>query len=261
MLQHLSVPQALVQMTADFLASDTRKHWERNSISASSSISHMSLRLVNLRAAIHNGEITKSFQIQEIALEIDRDLQQWPTTVPPTWVPMAIETGRSQHACLGKSRHQYPSSFIAQAWNNWRTLRILINRTLLQHSCKSSLRGDLLVRQLIQKLSIDICDSVPTFTNSSRGSSTSIADAAANTPHLGMMTLIRPLYVVGREKHNVQSVRDFAAAELRRIETDLGVRQAGVLADRASTTGVRGGDRVGTNSSTNLYMTPLVPCG
>jgi hypothetical protein len=48
----------------------------------------------------------------------------------------------------------------------------------------------------------------------------------------GVLSLIRPLYVVATEPRNEQEVRDFAIKHLRRLGLETGVRQPVVLADR-----------------------------
>ena len=50
----------------------------------------------------------------------------------------------------------------------------------------------------------------------------------------GILSLIRPLYVVSLEELNPLSVRSFAVEQLRRIDASMGIRQAGLLAETAS---------------------------
>jgi hypothetical protein len=74
---------------------------------------------------------------------------------------------------------------------------------------------------------------------------------------IGILSLIRPLYVVSLEELNARSVRSFAVEQLRRIDASMGIRQAGLLAEAVSKSlGESPGDVVSVPSP---LMIPLIP--
>jgi hypothetical protein len=50
----------------------------------------------------------------------------------------------------------------------------------------------------------------------------------------GIVSFIRPLYVVSLEEQNPRNVRAYAIEQLRHIDASMGIRQAGLLADTVS---------------------------
>lgn len=201
MQQHLAVPPGLVQSTYRFESGVIRQQWRRRKVASHGSISEISFRLVNLRAAVKNGEITDSRVIRDMALGIDRDLETWRAGVPVEWrytvvdgSHVAVDTENDtdndgdadtdtdpnpdpdpDHPFEGKT-HTYPTLWIAEAWTNWRILRILANQVVVQTQTEfpsvednnTPVESPRLARRVIRQLSTDVCISVSSFTGTSR---------------------------------------------------------------------------------------------
>ena len=79
-------------------------------------------------------------------------------------------------------------------------------------------------------------------------------DSLTNLWQLGMLGLVRPLYVVALEQLNAHKVRSFAVDQLRLVESSMGIRQAGLLADAISRSFDGGGEILDTSDCTVPLM-------
>jgi len=185
------------------------------------SMADMSFRLVNLRAAVKNGEVIDPQAIREAALELDGDLDAWGANVPPGWGYTTIDASEAPvGTCFEGKRHMYSNLWYAKDWNSWRILRILVNQIVIQNEARWRVPDSdqkSIALSIIREMSIGICISTASFTGSPRA-----------------RALIRPLYIVSEEKLNAPSVRFWAVKQLRRINVSMGIRQAGLLADTVS---------------------------
>ena len=126
------------------------------------------LRLLDLREAIRDRDIKDPKKICETALEIDRDLESWTSTLSPDWgytTANATESPSSDY--YDGKLHVYRSHWVAQIWINWRVHRILANQIILQNDTRNSAHHSGRI-SLIQNLSTDICISASTLIGSPR---------------------------------------------------------------------------------------------
>jgi hypothetical protein len=239
MQQHIAVPPALVQTTYNFQTSAIRQQWQHRNIASPGSICEISFRMVNLRAAFQNGEVTDPQVIREAALDIDSDLETWRAGVPLNWRYATIDaTEAPVGTCFDGKRHVYPSLWIAEVWNSWRTLRILVNQIIVQNELRSSVPGNAqksIALSIIHQFSTELCISTTSFMDTPRRSLSSAQTPVHNsTFFIGFLSLIPPLHIVSLEELNARSVRSFAVEQLRRIDASMGIRQAGLLAETVS---------------------------
>jgi hypothetical protein len=133
---------------------------------------HMYFRLLDLRAAIKSGDVTDPKSIYEVAVEMDRELEAWRATLQPSWSYATVDADNAPAGTYFEGKHHiYSNPWTAQVWNNWRTLRILANRIILQseiHSGAPDSANGSLVFSLIHQLSTEICISTPGFIGSPR---------------------------------------------------------------------------------------------
>ncbi|KAJ6446989.1 fungal specific transcription factor domain-containing protein [Purpureocillium lavendulum] len=196
MQQNSGVPAALVQTARSFQSSRTRQRWRQGHIATPSSIFEISFRIVNLRARMLRGEEGLNRQaVRKAALDVDEELQRWRAALPAEWNFEVHVPAAPLENAFGEKRHIYPSLWNAEVWNNWRLVRLLVSRVLL--------------------------DTGPGTDD----------DESIEQPTGGTLSLIRPLCVVALEEPNLASVRTFAVDRLRRIGASMGVRQAVLLAD------------------------------
>ena len=131
----------------------------------------ISFRVVNLHAAIQNGDLVDPNTIRKKAKTIDADLEAWACTAPTSWWYSTIEDAESPASIsFSVKRHVYPNLWVAEAWNNWRTLRILVSQIFVQNmlttdSVQYSQRS--IALSIIQICSLDLCISVASFEPSS----------------------------------------------------------------------------------------------
>ena len=239
MQQGVPVPPALVQTTCNFQNSATRRRWQTQKVASPGSISEISFRTINLRAALKQGDITDYATIRTTFLELDHDLASWEAGLPPSWKYISLDNDQTSTGNSFAGRHHlYPNNWVADAWNNWRTLRILVNNVLLENE-EDSVAPDL--RQIadsasvIHQLSADICISIHSFGDNPRTSrSPDLFPIRSSPGRAGILSLIQPLYLVALTELNTRTVRTYAVTHLRRIAASTGVRQAVLLADTAT---------------------------
>jgi hypothetical protein len=175
-------------------------------------------RLLQLRLGIKNGEITDQQAIREAGTKLDNDLEAWKASRGPGWLYTTVDASSpvpKDKLYYGK-HHLYSQIWTAYLWNNWRTLRILINRIMVQNEMISEApdhNQKAASLSLIHGMSTEICVSVASFFGSPRASS-----------------LIWPLFIVSEETLNPLSQRIWAMNQLRAIGSSMGIRLAGLLA-------------------------------
>lgn len=171
MQQIMAVPSTIVELTKSFEASPMRHNLRRRNLASAGSIAEMSFRVVNLRAATRNGEITDPMSIHRMWKSIDRALSQWKTATPSAWVYVVCTTLTSTNDTYNGKYHTYPTVSIAEILNNWRTLRIIVNQMILQNAAQlaetdGSSHHEALAT--ISELSDELCASVTGFANTPR---------------------------------------------------------------------------------------------
>ncbi|KAL2816473.1 hypothetical protein BJX63DRAFT_441558 [Aspergillus granulosus] len=219
MTQKLPVPPAIVSTTYDFETSTLRQLWKASGYATPGSISEICFRLVNLRALIaHDGLVDPIF-IREHAFAIDADLEEWKASAQIRWAYETISAPNTSRSAFMEKHHHYANLWVATAWLNYRLLRILVNKLIIENELKLEYADEILsrAREIVKHLSTEICISVGSFDG---------------TPHI--LSVIQPLSVVAEESLNPVAVRSFAVEQLYRIQYSMGVRQAGRLADIAS---------------------------
>lgn len=244
MQRHIAVPQYLMQSWDTFYTSKTRKGWQHRNLASRNSICSISFRLVNLRAALRNGEITDVQIAIETAISIDEALVSWRETMPPEWEYTVVDSSDSFGGCT----HIYPNLWVAEAWKNWRIMRILVNQMIGENEASSNDPNDGRISQtlsVVRQLSMEVCISCSNFMGTPSKFSSRWAFVSAKVvmwttymltaafPSLGAPTLIEPLYLVAMESLNSPEVRHFAIEQLRCIDTTMGIRHASLLASLA----------------------------
>jgi hypothetical protein len=194
----------------------------------------MCFRFLDLRAAIKNGTTSDSTAILRQAQDLDRDLAAWKENIPRCWHYSTVSDNLTTSVFHFEGKqHLYHDIWAAQSWNNWRTLRILVNRIILQHQSGSDV--ELPILGLMKELSTDICISVSCFHHSPRKpvpTNVQRFTSGISFSHVaGTVSLIWPLTVMAQEQSNAYSMRAWAVNQLRRINSAMGFRQAGLLAE------------------------------
>ncbi|KAK9365303.1 hypothetical protein V1509DRAFT_571240 [Lipomyces kononenkoae] len=65
------------------------------------------------------------------ALDLEDELKNWVKVLPASWIFQTVPCARKIEDNIGGIEHVYPTRFIANTWNWYRTVRILVNNTLI----------------------------------------------------------------------------------------------------------------------------------
>ena len=218
----LPIPADVVLATCWFEDSAIRKSMEQKEIASRGSIAEISFRLVNLRAAVRSLEVSDSHLIMKAALDIENDLRIWEQGSPAAWRYSSMhDVNKTDDRQFDHTCHLYPSVWIAEAWNNWRVMRIIANQLLWDHiGINDDERDDKrdAFKSVVEQMSRDICRSVHSF-----------GDSPSKLCLIGQLfaCTLSPIMVD-------HEIRSFAIKQLRAIGKEKGVRQASYLADAAS---------------------------
>jgi hypothetical protein len=163
-MQHdVPFPPALLQLGHMFDASPMGK---RRADSIPAPMGPLCFRVLKLRDAIKRGEIRDGETICEAAAAIDCDLISWAENLPG-YATSNVDIDRPPGTFHEGKCHIYTNLWTAQAWNNWRTLRILVNQIILRHEPVGDSQDSAAVSH-IRYLSTQICISAPNFSDTSR---------------------------------------------------------------------------------------------
>ncbi|KAH8880964.1 hypothetical protein GQ53DRAFT_812943 [Thozetella sp. PMI_491] len=205
MRQEAVPPEALQNLSANFV---------------NDKFSDTCFRLLGFCASFRAGSLTDHGEIHDTAVAFDSGLIAWAAASTNSNV-LRYSTIDTRDAppgtCFRGKRHIYSSPLAAEAWNAWRTMRILTNQVMLENATSSGTLDSAVgsgARDTIQQLSVDVCISAPIFVYTTRG-----------PPFLW------PLMVVSKEQENPLDVRMWATEKLRYIGSTMGIRQACLTAD------------------------------
>jgi hypothetical protein len=138
--------------------------------------------------------------------------------------------------------HLYHSLWIAMIWNNYRSIRVLVNELLLVHLLHLSQKQTSFpnqqeffssydsevtrVKSLMMTLTHEICASVPFYLGYHESQKSPPTPPKAVNGNL----LIWPLYIAASMDMVSEVIRAWAVTRLETVGESLGIRQAAVLA-------------------------------
>lgn len=165
------MPPTLLRIASSFRSSGIRESWLRHEIATPGSISEISFRLVDLRADFKNGRVDP-LDIQERALRIEESLGAWRSRLPSSWKYEVVQAdGGPESGYFGGKRFVYANIWTADAWNNWRTLRIVVNQIIIENALRLA-HPDIALQTTalshIRGFSTELCMSVIEFLDSPR---------------------------------------------------------------------------------------------
>jgi hypothetical protein len=97
-----------------------------------SQLTVLMVRLANIRSSAVSKESIHSKDFVALLQAIDYDLENWMLTLPPSWTFVTHTSLHDENVYADKFA-TYPSFSIAAAWNDYRTLRCIVNDILLTH--------------------------------------------------------------------------------------------------------------------------------
>ncbi|KAK1750325.1 hypothetical protein QBC47DRAFT_394514 [Echria macrotheca] len=186
-------------------------------------------RIHGLQRAIRSGRMSESSQaIYSAAMAIDGELE----SVTRGWSFVTVDDTVSPESCFHGKRHIYSDMWDAHAWNNWRCVRILVNRIAMLHSAHQNAVAA--HTAVVRHLATDICISTASF---------------QEHPHI--IQLFFPLNLVASEPLVSQEVRAWTVRELRRVSAAAGYGKARLIADRMAKS-MSGGSGSGDSVSSDI---------
>ncbi|PTB75438.1 hypothetical protein M440DRAFT_1439952 [Trichoderma longibrachiatum ATCC 18648] len=94
-------------------------------------------RALQIRHDIKHRRITGVDEIVGSLVEIEDDFEKLINELPPSWRYQNVKLTRSNPAIMGRTCHVYPGLTQATAWNAVRTMRMLVQETILEQLCHS----------------------------------------------------------------------------------------------------------------------------
>lgn len=209
-------------------------------------------KLSNLRADIKANVLTNEQEILSAASIIEAELIAWLAALPPDFT-YEVQTRNPydflfQERCRGLAPyddqyHVYPSLFICNMWNQYRSARIIVSEIrlsqILQLSDASSLRSlsdefrlqCQALQTTIRRLAVDVTRSVPYHLCAH-------LDFPPNCPppesYLGGLMLLWPLFLAGVAERRGHPLRRWVMECYKMIGNTMGLDQALALVDIVS---------------------------
>jgi hypothetical protein len=143
----------------------------------------------------HDGEDARLVRAQDAegvraaALGIEADLVSWREGAPRGWRfsvvraaaapprPTSVSDGGGgggdEDGWFGGERHEYQSLWIAEAWNNWRALRLVLNQVIVRNEARArepDARLRAAAEGVVREMSAELCVSVANFAGTPRTS-------------------------------------------------------------------------------------------
>ncbi|EGR44360.1 uncharacterized protein TRIREDRAFT_70547 [Trichoderma reesei QM6a] len=94
-------------------------------------------RALQIRHDIKHRRITGVDEIVGSLVEIEDDFEKLINELPPSWRYQNVKLTKSNPAIMGRTCHVYPGLTQATAWNAVRTMRMLVQETILEQLCHS----------------------------------------------------------------------------------------------------------------------------
>ena len=198
--------------------------------------SELMIRYAGLKNAIRIGDCSDA-QVLRIATEMDCELLNICANMPPEWSFSVENISLPSRNAFGEDVHVYPSHDVRKAWNVVRLTRILLNEVVQEYQTRvvvsesSSPNLNLHTQPeegspILQSLLVDICASVPQYTERK-------TKDLSRTPagRAGAHTLIFPLYIAASSPFCPHPMREWILGRLAFIGHSLCISQAILIKD------------------------------
>ena len=190
------------------------------------SLEDISIRLCDLRSSIKQGSIDNDEAIR-LAATLDEELEAWLSKVPEYFSYSKIYDFENPGDVFFGCYHVYSETRVVSVWNHYRSLRIITNEVIIDAISSSGNATSREVQrlsseQLLNKLTADICGSVPPFLGYRNGQK--------NAPVMIGTLLLWPLYTCAAQNYASPAARDWIVLQLDKIGEVMGIRLATSLA-------------------------------
>jgi hypothetical protein len=100
-------------------------------------------RALQIRYDIKNGQVTDADEIVAQLADVEHELATIVDEMPRFWHYRCVRVSHNNPAIMGSWCHIYPSFAHATTWNGIRTMRILVQETILEQLCSTMARSPL----------------------------------------------------------------------------------------------------------------------
>lgn len=226
-----------------FLRPQTQAHGD--------SLIRICARLAKLYADIDTKALSDSAEILSAAYAIEGELVAWLAALPSDFSYTTVEIGmleplfkdrRCRVLPYNNKYHVYRSYWLCNAWNQYRSARIMANHIILcylkrisankpANSLSGNIQGQLhVICNTMDQLSEDFCASVPY--NLGAGEMEHTPGWSPNSDSfIGGYILLWPLFLVGTTKRRTHPMRDWVMDCLKHVGHAMGIDQALALVD------------------------------
>ncbi|KAI9683493.1 MAG: hypothetical protein M1822_006033 [Bathelium mastoideum] len=199
------------------------------------------IQYAGLRAAILRNALSDADVISE-ATRLDYEYEVLAQSMPPAWQYDRICLEGPSEKVLEQHFDVYPDHYICQVWNVLRLTRIMLNDLIRKYHDRVmsgnpkgysyNHKADV-ATITIDAISLDICASVPQFTQAQLAESSDSLTPALQ--HARCYTVLFPLYAAGSFSSPSTKIRQWAIRQLEYFSTDFGIRNSGLVAEYLKT--------------------------
>ncbi len=195
------------------------------------------VKYANLQGATQDHHLSTS-DIVRRTVELDEEFLSLTMNMPSSWL---YNTTYLQEASERVFEYHFDTNqdhFTAQTWNVIRIMRILLNGIISSPcvagrsgSCKETFNSyhQHIATNTIDAMAREICATAPQYTGYEVHTRKNKKYSA--TQRLGCYTLLFPLYVAGLHASHTTRIRPWIIKQLRFMCTEIGIRNAGVVAN------------------------------
>lgn len=192
------------------------------------SLAILTARVVSLYATLQASSSGYNNLLEQCYI-LDQELDVWEKQLPPLWLftSQPSTTKNSFH----NTTHQYQDFWLARMLTNYRWTRIIICHLILLHTTQISQpnSGNITPHlKAIQRLSTDICHSVPYFLEPS------VVQQMHTTPFpifAGCFVVMFPLAVVGCAVGVEEDTQRYAIGVLKMLDDKMGIAGAKTMVE------------------------------
>lgn len=197
------------------------------------------IEYANLRAGLQAGKCMDPADIISNLLRIEKKLDSWKSSLPPSWKYKEYPVERSTYEVLGSTIFEYRDVWTCSIFGKWRCIRICINEMIIdcitlhdQSNLRSSLKFDTenqlqVSRRKLQALTSEVAASIPYMVGYRKGQKPA---PGSNVPAMGGMLCCWPLFIIGGMVSASDALREWSIRRLLSIGADMGIYQALSLA-------------------------------
>jgi len=210
------------------------------------------LRFTDFSGRYKQGLLRDQLTNLNAALTLESEFEELMTNPPLPWRYRTVHTKENPEVILLGYFHVYQTFWAAQTWNGLRSMRILLSYTLREILIKilppnhDRTQQITAIEQRITRLENEIIASVPQQIGHAPNTKEDIlfsmtypigglsATARSLLPFIHMSggySLVWPLFVVNGSATGTNEIREWVVRVLKIIASDMGVRQALVVAD------------------------------